>query len=61
MNQKVLNIFFEKKQLGTMVYVLLRDCVRCFVIEDPSFKKVISFDPIDEENIGMPCPIDIYK
>jgi hypothetical protein len=32
-----------------------------FIIEDPAFKKIIKFDPINEENVSMPCPIDIYK
>jgi hypothetical protein len=39
----------------------VRDCVRCFVLEEPLARKSIKFDPIYEENTNLPCPIDRYK
>ena len=41
--------------------MIVRDCVRVFILEDPTFKRVFKFDPIDKDNINMPTPIDIYK
>jgi hypothetical protein len=35
--------------------------VRIYILEDPSYKRFIKFDPIDSEHTSMPCPIDIYK
>ena len=43
------------------IYVIVRDCVRVLIMEDPSFKRVIKFDAIDEEHVNMPTPADIYN
>lgn len=32
MNQKVLNIYIDSKPNMTEVYVILRDCIRCFIL-----------------------------
>lgn len=57
----MLNVLIDKKENMHLIYVLLRDCVRVFMLEDPSYKKILKFDPIDQEHTSMPCPIDIYK
>ncbi len=44
-----------------MVYVILRDCVKIFVLEELEVKRTIKFDPIDIENIRYPTPMDMYK
>lgn len=31
------------------------------MLEDPSFKRVLKFDPIDPANVGMPTPAEIYQ
>lgn len=54
-------MLIDKKENMHLIYVLLRDCVRVFMLEDPSYKRILKFDPIDAEHISMPCPIDIYK
>ena len=59
--EKVLNVYVETKEDCTEVYVVVRDSIRCFVLEEPLAKKIIKFDPIYEENANMPCPIDKYK
>lgn len=59
--QKILNLFMEEKEGITEVYVVLRDCVRCMVLGNPSAHRIIKFDAIYEENVHMPCPVDKYK
>jgi len=61
MCQKILNVYIDRKQERTEIYVILRDCIRCYILEEPIAKKVIKFDPIYEENVHMPCPVDLYK
>lgn len=43
------------------MFVVLRDCIRWFVVGDPQARKTIKFDPIYEENVQMPCPVEKYK
>lgn len=57
----MLNVLIDKKENMHLIYVLLRDCVRVFMLEDPSYKRILKFDPIDAEHISMPSPIGIYK
>ncbi len=48
MNEKVLNVYIENKLNMHYIYVVLRDCVRVLLLEDPSFKRVFKFDAIDK-------------
>jgi hypothetical protein len=57
----VLAVWLEVREGATELLVLVRDCVRCFVLEEPQAKKVIRFEPIYEENVHMPTPVDKYK
>lgn len=57
----MLAVLIELKFNFHYIYVIVRDCVRVFIMEDPSFKRVIKFDAIDAEHVNMPTPADIYN
>jgi hypothetical protein len=61
LTEKVLNVLIENRENMHYIYVLVRDCVRVFILEDPSFKRVLKFDPIEPEHVGMPTPVDLYN
>lgn len=57
----MLNILTQTQANSTEIYILLRDCVHCYVVEDPTVKRIFKFEPINEESIYMPCPMDLYQ
>lgn len=54
-------IYLELKEGYNFIYVILKDCVRIFIVEDPSYKRVIKFDAIDDDNLNMPTPVELYN
>ncbi len=61
LTEKVLAIYLELKEGYNFIYVILKDCVRIFIVEDPSYKRVIKFDAIDDDNLNMPTPVELYN
>lgn len=59
--EKVMAVVMEAREGLHFIYVVVRDCVRVLVLEDPSFKRVIKFDPIDAAHTAMPTPADLYQ
>lgn len=35
--------------------------MRIFIVEDPSYKRIIKFDAIDDDNLKMPTPVELYN
>jgi len=61
LTEKVLTIYLELKEGYNFIYAILKDCVRIFIVEDPSYKRVIKFDAIDDDNLNMPTPVELYN
>ena len=59
--EKVLNVFVDVKENCTEFYVIMMDCVHCYVLEDPLARNIIKFDSMYKENLHMPVPVEKYK